>query len=1530
MLKYFLIINMLLSISTYGQSYNRARTWIAKKPFKTEADIIATSRTNQEISLTTEYLDGYGRPVQIVQKQANPAQQDVITMHTYDASGREVQQYLPFASGNNGDVKTNAASLQTSFNQGMFPGETHFYSQLTIENSPLNRTLNTYAPGSSWAGSNRGTNIKYLLNSVIDEVRIWNVALTQGSLPVSNTTYSAGQLTKKLTKEEKNVQVIEYQDKAGKLIMRKTQLSAAADDGTGSPHAGWLCSYYVYDDYDRLRFILTPRVIELLNGSWTITQSISDELCIRMEYDDWDRNIIKKTPGADEQRFVYDKIGRLVMSQDGNLRNDKKWQYYKYDDLDRITASGLLTDPANYNNLTYHANLATSGTTHPVLASYTTIELSRNYYDNYSWVSGTGSGLSSSLDATHTSNTNYFYSAASANNYPYAQPITQSSLTRGMTTGTKIAVLGTSQFLYTVTFYDDKARIIQAQGTNLSNGVDKSTIQFNWAGAPLRTLEEHAKTSAPNPNHRVLTKMDYDHENRILNVKKTIESNINGTAFTTPEKTIFTQTYDATGHVKTKSFGLHPVSGLPLETQTFDYNLRGWITGINKLYTQAGNNANYFGLELGYDKQATTAGTTSFIPIYNSNAAGLIWKSKGDGIARKYDFTYDNANRLTTAPFLQNSSGSTWEKTNLDFSVNSIGYDYNGNIKSLNQNGFVLGGSPNIDNLTYKYLNNEQGNKLMNVIDNSNVASSKLGDFHYSVSKTPASIDYTYDFNGNKKSDVNKNISLITYNHLNLPSVISITGKGTISYTYDAAGNKLKKIVQENNAIVPFNGTNYTTNITTTTSYLGDFIYFSKTFSNTSLSSFNIPESLQQMAHEEGRARLVTLSAGNQSFAFDYFLKDHLGNIRITLTDELKEDVYPAATLETNGISTEKEFYGITNDASHIIATSSLPWFSAISGSNYQNNNGLSAPPDPTTNPTAASTKLYKLNGNTGDRFGMGIVLKVMSGDAISIFGKSVWHGNGQSVNNNDYPLAGVMASFLDAFAGTLAVAGKGVTGATLNATPGIAGPLSTWLSNNVPVPASGPKAYINWILLDEQFKQVTEGSYFDGVSSNPDIIKSHAITGINMPKSGYLYIYCSNESNQDVYFDNLQVVHTRGPLIEETHYYPQGLLMAALSSRAFGKLQNNWGYQSKEFQSSEFYDGTGLEEYDFDARYYDPQLSRWHVQDPVVNYTTPYAAMHNNPAAYIDPDGRDPLTIAIIAGVLMGGYAGYKIGEAKGATGWDMVGYIFKGAVIGGAAGYAGASVAAAGGFMANTFGIMISSTFNSMGMTVMSNGMVSPTMSLGFASLDMGTGEFNYLGKRGNSFLANVGFTFGALANVSDIVAGTHGTDVNLYSRRETPLGHSEIIGNYTTTNSSGVSTSQPISISVAPADPSLGGALPGLKWFMPYIRSQLQGKTLNGLNGTRMITTKFFKTSITNVNGKWLSTMTQRLNKNTNLLGLGRLKYGIMTGCVNYTARALFGAGVLNVNAFLPVTSPWLLQAEMALRQVGILASPFLVTQ
>lgn len=1260
--------------ASYGNDVkvNYIRTWDATAPEANTTTLV--TRPLKDVKQTTQYFDGLGRPLQTVVKQgsletSSNSRVDLVSPVVYDDYGREQYKFLPFASTvndgtqNNGSFKLNPFQQQKDFYDdpnGILKnqGETFYYSKTNFESTPLNRVEESYAPGNSWVGSesNNDPNLrkrlqmKYWLNTDNDAVRIWNVADVANNFGnyLTWSYYGAGQLIKTITQDEHNKQVIEFKDKEGKVVLKRVQLSGAVDDGTVNSHSSdnndWLSTYYIYDNLNNLRCVVQPEGVKWLaaNG-WDLTYTSNgineaNEQCFRYEYDSRNRMIMKKVPGSGEVYMIYDGRDRLVMIQDANMRLQGKWMFTKYDGLNRPTETRLVNNTTSFTTL-----LTDAAGSNDYMPSGTYEVLTITHYDDYT-------GLPGGLSATFLTTWNSNFSATDLNNWPYPVIPQQSSNTKGIVTWTQTKILNSSpeKWIYTCKFYDNKGKVIQIQNKNdLTGTSDVLTTQYSWAGQPLVNVQQQQITAIPTENI-VVTKYDYDDLGRLLSVKKSNSNTTSGNTISVAEKTILSNQYNKIGQLKNKALApyyTNPFNGATnLETQNYDYNIRGWLLGMNRDYlSSAGQSGTTrFGFELAYDKQTNKTGQNfSTVQQYNGNITGMVWKSDGDDVRRMYSFGYDNANRLLKGDFLQqnqedpNNNGWTNSKVNYsmqmgDGTTATSAYDANGNIKGMTQFGWKLGQSPTnpIDQLTYSYFANS--NKLQAVTD-AVTTDMKLGDF---TDNNTGSDDYNYDNNGNMVNDYNKNINGITYNYLNLPQEIVIKPKGIppfyfsivkggIYYDYDAAGNKLRKTVVENNANVFYEGSNILTSITTTTDYAGAFIYESKTYS--SAPGLNYSNKLQFAGIEDGRIRSLYNNPASPNsitgFAYDYMIKDHLGNVRMVLTDEQKIDIYPVANFEGDQTCAQNVYDINTNKI--------LEKPSNDNQLNYANNNGFNG--DPCGGNGGTNVKMYKLFAtSSGADVGLGMSLKVMAGDVINIFGKSYYTASNSSQTNYTTTVTQLIAGLLGTGGGSNAAIAKGATQANLGAN---AGTLAANIFLTDPNRGSGtvPKAYINWVLFDEQFNYITGG--FSRVDAlNP--FKNHHddLTNIPMTKSGYLYVYASNESPVAVFFDNLQVTHTRGSLIEESHYYPFGLTMAGISSNAavFGNPQNKFKFNGKEEQRQEFSDGSGLGWLDYGARMYDNQIGKWGQLDPLSELyiaLSPNNYVFNNPMLLIDPDGRSTHT---------------------------------------------------------------------------------------------------------------------------------------------------------------------------------------------------------------------------------------------------------------------------------------------------------------
>lgn len=1300
---------------------NYVRTWQPLKPFASETEVVGNSLV-KEVNRVTQYVDGLGRHIQTVSWKAAPGELDLVTPVVYDELGREKYKYMPYASGSDGNFKPDPfpASIYsgTGVLQQLYPGEKYFYTQVNYEASPLSRVEKTMSPGNNWVGSSRGIQTQYLVNTTDDSVRLWSICFNAlpddadanpvFNIPQSAGVYAVGELSKTVTTDENNHQVIEYKDKEGHIVLKKVQ---EKETPSSSAYNDWLCTYYVYDDMGQLRFVMSPKAVQQVRGNnWSFNnkQTVADELCFHYEYDKRQRIIAKKIPGAGWVYMVYDQRDRLVYTQDAGLRAGKKWWMATfYDALNRPAQTAMLTgyQGTRATLQTFVEGIADGVTTVPGTGSYTSstqanlqvnswtvgvdyeatnsvlflpefvsgdaaeftaeivtdtiktfgssqelsayavpangtfIPLTYSFYDDYSW---TPAHAYTAVDNSKL--------GIGANVYGELLPAINSVATKGIATGSRVRVIENAadltqgSWLETAHYYDDKGRMVQVNSDNYKGGQEVVTSRFDFAGKVISTYQVHTVSSADISTNRMYTEMDYDQAGRITQIRKTL----NDDASTT--QVIASSTYNNQGQLQQKVLGP--------ETQEFSYNVRGWLKGIN--WATIHNNP-WFAMDLsydwGYDQNQ-----------YNGNIAGMRWYTRGSGKSRSYGYGYDAVNRLLYGCFTQQSGSDSWTNENgLDFSMqmgNGIAsdstYDANGNILSMKHMGWKGGGSTVIDNLKYTYLNSGNSNKLQNVVDRANEEGTKLGDFRTSKNSPNKSLkanatsydaitDYYYDVNGNLVKDYNKDIGTsdsagIEYNYLNLPYKIKVYApeyangvKGVITYIYDATGNKLEKRVAEN-ADTAGKG-----NKTAITSYAGGFVYENNV--------------LQYAAHEEGRIRPLRNPDDSTltGYTFDWFLKDHLGNVRVVLTEEKKTDIYPAATLEgeanSDGLKLESTYYDI--DTANIKPTpfALKSTYGTVPSNEYANNNGIPNP-NKYINTDAISTKMYKLNGANGVKTGLGITLKVMAGDTVNVFGRSFWKDASWSNSNDGSSQLDPLVIFTGLLGGPAGVGGAhGVTASQVNGVNANVAGMRDLVSDQNSGTAA-PKAFINYMFFDEQFRYVSGGySQVQDTGGLKNHFNVAAMQNIPVDTSGYIYVYCSNGSAVDVYFDNLQVMLQHGSLVEETHYYPFGLTMKGISAKAAGILLNRYGITGKEKQDQEFSDGSGLEIYDFGARMLDQQTGRWSVidskSDKYVAWT-PYNYVANNPVKMVDINGKEWLDANGNKIYENGAYTEYATGNDK------------------------------------------------------------------------------------------------------------------------------------------------------------------------------------------------------------------------------------------------------------------------------------------
>ncbi|TGN21923.1 DUF6443 domain-containing protein [Empedobacter tilapiae] len=820
----------MLGINVVGQAQTKTENYILTKELleATTDTTKANTSAKQYINKIT-YFDGLGREkLSIVSPKAglsmagfsnvgmefiNPS---LATKVTYDGFGRVDREYLP---GVVGDLSYTEAVTYTDY------PEAQVYSQKKYENSPLNRVLKQGAPGATWdVNTNRAISFDYQTNSG-DNVLMFgiNQALTNSGNNISLTitgAYQNGMLYKTTTTDENGQPIIEFKDKEGRVILKRIQ--------TGGKEFN---TYYVYDIYGNLACVLPPKLMELVNNGTNVLNYISllKELAYQYRYDDKNRLVEKKLPGKGWEYMLYDKQDRLVGVQDENMRNENYWVFTKYDRFGRVAITGKTWEAegrtrdqiqAGINDHLGNNNVSRDATGYKqdniiiyyneAGFGYNNHVLTVNYYDDYPM---TQEGVSLAGNAL-------------------GQSIVTGGKLKGLPTLTVMRSLGTWEnngwnFEYNYTFYDNKyLRPIKTYKINYLGGstIVESELDFRGKAKQVVTTHKRLKTDAP---LKVTEVFSYDKFERLTKHTHQINSG---------KVEVLTQNnYNNIGQLTSKKVGNTMTS--PYQTVDYNYNIRGWLTQINDI-TNLGTDL--FAYKINYNTKDQTKASHNTQELFNGNISQTFWLTQENSFLRSYDYKYDGLNRLTNANYsnLAKDFAGTYDE--------QLSYDYNGNIKTLKRYGQTEQATPRlIDDLVYDYENTDKSNKLQKVTDSSTTLGFNDGN------KTGN--DYAYDVNGNLTKDLNKGITGITYNFLNLPTEVLWNGSKKINYAYNAAGVKLNKVVTDGTKV-------------NKTEYLDGFQYKDGV--------------LQFFPTTEGYVNAIT--AGTLAYNYVYNLTDHLGNVRVS------------------------------------------------------------------------------------------------------------------------------------------------------------------------------------------------------------------------------------------------------------------------------------------------------------------------------------------------------------------------------------------------------------------------------------------------------------------------------------------------------------------------------------------------------------------------------------------------------------------------------------------------------------------------
>jgi RHS repeat-associated protein len=514
------------------------------------------------------------------------------------------------------------------------------------------------------------------------------------------------------------------------------------------------------------------------------------EKVTQYRYNGLNQVVAQNSPDGGTSKFWYDRLGRLAVSQNAEQALHNQYSYTKYDNLGRITEVG---QKANTTAITQTISKEEGTLTAWLNGASVTDQLTITVYDEKYNPLSPDPGIAAGID--------------------------QQNL-RNRVSYSMVKALSTDTWHQTATFYtyDIHGNVNQLlqdyRGVaNLPSSDRLKTIKYQYDLVSGKVNEvAYQPGAADGFYHRYV----YDAENRITDVE-------------TSRDGVYWE-HEANYEYYKHGPLARMVLGKELQGVDYAYTIQGWLKGVNGSSLTPDKDMGKDGLNTGtpsvfgrdiygyalhyFDNGASendyySIGGTgafarpnngSFKSLYNGNIGAMTVNNAGlkkgnpsttNSLPLFYNYSYDQLNRIVGMQAYKglNESTNLWTPILIQDYSEGTTYDPDGNILTYGRNGAPEVGLPNkMDDLSYEYY--AGNNRLRRVGDNS----SFTGNYAEDIDDQADPNNYTYDAIGNLKTDVSEGITAINWTvYGKIASVVK--SSGTISYAYDASGNRITKTV---------------------------------------------------------------------------------------------------------------------------------------------------------------------------------------------------------------------------------------------------------------------------------------------------------------------------------------------------------------------------------------------------------------------------------------------------------------------------------------------------------------------------------------------------------------------------------------------------------------------------------------------------------------------------------------------------------------------------------------------------------------